>query len=161
MLKKKVPPIALIRYAPLSSRQDKGYKNGHFVVITGIDKDCLIVNDPDFYGNYREHGHHHRYLKKEFLEAWSTCHYNKNPNNSLLIIYRKEKPMGSIPHKKELDICLAQHKKLVEQAGEKDKEINRLQEELKMLDEDLKEKSPPPEKEARRKKNAGRSLKLN
>lgn len=85
-----LPPIALIHYGALSSRQDKGFTGAHFVVVRGYDDNNYYVNDPDFWGNYRADGDNHIYTKKEFEEAWSTASIEGNPNNSLIVIYKDE-----------------------------------------------------------------------
>ncbi len=90
LLKQNIPIILLIHYGPLSSRQDKNYYGGHFIVLTGEDNDCWLVNDPDFWGNYRSDGEQHRYLKNEMELAWGQCAKDGNPPYSYLVINRKE-----------------------------------------------------------------------
>ena len=93
LLDKRLPPIALIHYEPLSSRQDKNFKGGHFIVMVGEDWDVWIANDPDFWAQYREHGNHHRYLKPEFIKAWEECPKDGNSPRGLLWFERKV-PVG-------------------------------------------------------------------
>ena len=93
LLNRRLPPIALIHYEPLSSRQDKNFKGGHFVIMVGEDWDVWIVNDPDFWAQYREHGNHHRYLKPEFIRAWEEAVKDGNSANGLLWFERKT-PVG-------------------------------------------------------------------
>jgi len=82
-----IPPIVLVHYGSLSSRQDKGFSGAHFFVLRGYRDDGYFVNDPNFWGNYRIDGENHFYSKTEFEEAWSTCNIDGNPNNSIIVIY--------------------------------------------------------------------------
>ena len=94
LLNRRLPPIALIHYEPLSSRQDKNFEGGHFIVMVGEDWDVWIANDPDFWAQYREHGNHHRYLKPEFIKAWEEAVKDGNSPRGLLWFERKT-PAGS------------------------------------------------------------------
>lgn len=89
LLNENTPVILLIHYGPLSSRQDKNYSGGHFIVLTGEDNDCWLVNDPDFWNGYRVDGEQHRYLKNEMEMAWGQCAKDGNPPYSYLAIKRK------------------------------------------------------------------------
>ena len=80
-----IPVIALVHYGDLSSRQDKNYTDGHFLVVTGYHRDGYYVNDPDFWGEFRKDGVHN-YLKGEFEQAWVNASLDKNPPNALLYI---------------------------------------------------------------------------
>jgi len=101
LLNQNTPPILLIHYGPLSSRQDKNYSGGHFIVLTGEDNDCWICNDPDFWGQYRQDGGQHRYLKNEMELAWGQCAKDGNPPYSFLVIKRKGEPMPDEAIQKE------------------------------------------------------------
>src|SRR5205823_4517184 len=90
LLKQGVAPIVLVHYDNLHSRQDT-YKGPHFIVIDGVRSDTVFANDPDFFAQFRADGDHHAYTMPDFLAAWSNCHLDGNPDNSLLIIYPKEK----------------------------------------------------------------------
>lgn len=89
LLDKGQTPIALIHYEFLSSRQDNGFKGPHFVVVTGYDENGYYVNDPDFWGSFRDDGHNHFYKKDEFEKSWGSCHIDLNPDNSLIVIKNK------------------------------------------------------------------------
>jgi len=86
LIDKGIPPIALIHYGDLSSRQDP-YKGAHFIVLSGYKDDGYFAEDPDFYANRRNEGHQHFYIKNEFENAWKNCSLDGNPVNSLLVIY--------------------------------------------------------------------------
>lgn len=83
---KDIPPIVLVHYGDLTSRQDKKYTGGHFVLVVGYRSDGFFVNDPDFRGDIRYQGDHHFYTKDEFMKAWGNCSQDKNQNYSLLYI---------------------------------------------------------------------------
>ncbi len=125
------PPIALVHYGDLSSRQDKGYHGGHFFVITGYRDDGVFVNDPDFWGVYREHGKNHFYPKDEFLKAWNNSYQDGNPRNSLLII--KENHSQNEDFKE----CLDQHEELVTENVNLKDQLEKLEKEKKILSNDL------------------------
>jgi len=135
LLNQNIPPILLIHYGSLSSRQDKNYYGGHFIVLTGEDNNCWLVNDPDFWGNYRDDGEQHRYLKNEMELAWGQCAKDGNPPYSYLVIQPKGGSMN-----KDLEICLDQHDELVDKCNKKDKEIKELKEEKANLIQSIKEK---------------------
>lgn len=84
------PLIALVHYGYLSSRQDKNYKGGHFFTVVGYRDDGFFVNDPNFWGDFRQDGDHHFYKRNEFIDAWSNCWQDKNPNKSYLVVYPKD-----------------------------------------------------------------------
>lgn len=99
-----IPPIVLIHYGALSTRQDKGFKGPHFVVLNGYDENGYYVKDPDFWGNYRNDGDNHFYTKAEFEEAWSTCHIDGNPDNSLIIIYPNQQTNQNVADHEQCNI---------------------------------------------------------
>jgi hypothetical protein len=90
LLKEGVAPIVLVHYENLHSREDT-YKGAHFMVIDGIRSDTIFANDPDFFAQFKQDGDHHAYTMSDFLIAWSNCHLDGNPDNSLLVIYPKDK----------------------------------------------------------------------
>lgn len=85
-----IPVIALVHYGDLSSRQDKGFRGGHFFVVVGYRDDGWFINDPNFWGNFRSHGDHHFYTAEEFEDSWRNASLDGNTSCSLLIINRKE-----------------------------------------------------------------------
>lgn len=92
---------------------------------------------------------------KEVKGASTAC-----PGKNLLSFVKKlreEKYMGDSPTK--LDICLKKHKKLVEEAGEKDKEINRLRKELEDVNEDLKREVSAAEERSKEEKKRWQEFK--
>lgn len=91
LLKQGIAPIVLVHYDNLHSREDVNYKGSHFLVIDGARSDTVFANDPDFFAQFRTDGDHHAYTMTDFLAAWSNCHLDGNPDNSLLIIYPKDK----------------------------------------------------------------------
>jgi len=89
LLQEGLPPIVLVKAKYLTSREDQGYNNGHFLVLDGYRADGVTVNDPDFYGTLRPQGDHHFYTMSEFMNAWSNCHEDSNPDCSAIVIYPK------------------------------------------------------------------------
>jgi hypothetical protein len=86
---KDLPVIALVHYGSLNSTQDKSFKGGHFFVVCGYrDDNSLYVNDPNFKGDIRTQGDHHVYTQDEFLKSWGDCGYDRNPNNSFIVVSR-------------------------------------------------------------------------
>jgi predicted double-glycine peptidase len=69
LLAEEKPLIALIKYANIADRykMDEKYKDGHFVVIVGIDSDFVVYHDPDFIGT---DGAYIRVPKYEFMAAF-------------------------------------------------------------------------------------------
>jgi len=126
LLDKQLPPIALIHYEPLSSRQDKNFKGGHFIVMVGEDWDVWIANDPDFWAQYREHGNHHRYLKPEFIQAWEECPKDGNSPRGLLWFERKV-PAGPS--------CEEKLKKVEKELEEKTEALEKVNENLATANE--------------------------
>ncbi len=86
-----IPVIALVHMGDFNSRQDKNFAGGHLVVVVGYRDDGYFVNDPDFKDQFRQDGDHHFYTKQEFESAWSDCHLDDNPDNSLLIVQPAQK----------------------------------------------------------------------
>lgn len=119
LLNQNTPIILLIHYGPLSSRQDKNYYGGHFIVLTGEDNDCWLVNDPDFWNDYRQDGEQHRYLKNEMELAWAQCNKDGNPPYSYLVIKRKGDNTGyykgiDLTNIASLKVCIDAWKDLVD-----------------------------------------------
>ncbi len=63
MFKKGYIIIAVIDWNVLTGIKNKPYQ-GHFVIITGIDKENIYINDPDF-------GKNLKYSKKLFIKAYT------------------------------------------------------------------------------------------
>lgn len=148
-----IPVIALVHYGDFSSRQDKRYVGGHFFTVVGYRDDGVFVNDPDFWDKYRGDGDHHFYTWDEFTKGWSNCGQDTNPNNSFIVIFRKEEEntikilksqfeelvrkstvadkVGEILKKEiNLDVIVGEVKRLVtleDQVIEKDRKISELQ----------------------------------
>lgn len=106
-----MPVIALVHYGDFVSRQDTGFKGGHFFTVVGYRDDGVFVNDPDFWGNYRKDGDHHFYSWDEFRKGWGNASIDKNPNNSMLVIDRK--PAEATQPGTPLQECLRMHGEMV------------------------------------------------
>lgn len=89
-----IPPIVLIYAGDLTSRQDQGFKGGHFFPVDGYRSDGVTVNDPDFWGPNRSQGDHHFYTMSDFLNSWKDAIQDGNPPNSMIII-TKDVPVDS------------------------------------------------------------------
>jgi hypothetical protein len=85
-----LPPIALVHYGSLQSRQDQSFSGGHFFAVVGYRDDVYFVNDPNFRNNFRQDGDHHAYTKKEFEAAWNDARLDQNPVRTLIVIKRKQ-----------------------------------------------------------------------
>jgi hypothetical protein len=90
LIDKDTPVVVLIHYGDFSSRQDTGYAGGHFALVVGYRDDGFFVNDPDFWGNFRKDGDHHFYTKEDFIKGWGNCGKDGNPNNSYVVLHRKQ-----------------------------------------------------------------------
>jgi hypothetical protein len=77
-LRSKRPVLTLIHYAPLVAAkvtQQTGFQRDHFIVVTGIDLDCVYVNDP-----YRTDGVTNVAVPFSVMEqAWNDCTLDGNP----------------------------------------------------------------------------------
>lgn len=94
LLDQQILSVALVHYGSLISRQDRGFQGGHFFLPVGYRDDGYFVNDPNFWGQYRQDGDHHFYTREEFENAWGSCNLDGNPNNSLFIVYPKVKSVA-------------------------------------------------------------------
>jgi uncharacterized protein YvpB len=92
-----IPPIVVVHYGYLSSRQDQGFKGGHIMVVVGYRDDGYFVNDPDFWGNFRPDGDHHFYKKDEFEKAWEKSTEDGNQSNTLMFVQPNESPTEPTP----------------------------------------------------------------
>lgn len=93
-LRQGIVPILLVHYGSLNSREDTNFTGGHFYVPVGFRNDGWLVNDPNFWGSFRQDGDHHFYTEEEFMAAWSNCHLDGNPDNAAIIIYSKNPPVN-------------------------------------------------------------------
>lgn len=89
-LDRQIPVIALVHYGDFSSRQDKGFSGGHFFLVVGYRDDGVFVNDPDFWGSFRQDGDHHFYTMTDFLNGWKNASKDGNPVNSFLVFEPKD-----------------------------------------------------------------------
>jgi len=85
-----IPPIVVVHYGYLSSRQDQEFKGGHIMVVVGYRDDGYFVNDPDFWGNFRPDGDHHFYKKDEFEKSWEKSIEDENQANTLFFLQPNE-----------------------------------------------------------------------
>lgn len=74
------PAIVLVWYGSFLIRMDRGYTEGHFMVVTGYDKikyqgveqRRAIIHDPDFYGaNTLTQGAFIPVTEKHFMDMWN------------------------------------------------------------------------------------------
>lgn len=102
-------PIVLVQYAKLKSVQDTQFKGPHICVMTGYKDDGVFIHDPNFWGEYREHGNNHFYTNDEFLSAWSATTTNGNTPCTFMIVYPKNNtnqpnhPPSSDQDKKDIE----------------------------------------------------------
>ena len=112
-------PIALVHYGDFSSRQDKGFSGGHFMLVVGYQANGVYVNDPDFWGNYRNDGDHHFYTWADFLNGWNNCpNDGGNPANSYLVIAKKH--ATTTPSGQTMEIDAALYPKLIDKCNNRD-----------------------------------------
>lgn len=62
------PVISLLRYGLISGNQDD-FDGSHFWTCIGYDEENVYVNDPDYWGDYRDHGAKRRIPLTEFKKA--------------------------------------------------------------------------------------------
>ena len=83
-LRNRKPLIALIHYGSLVDAgvtEKSGFKEAHFLVVTGIDLESVYVNDP-----YRTDNLTNIAVPISVFElAWSKCYLEHNPNGGALI----------------------------------------------------------------------------
>ena len=96
-LDRQVPVIALVHYGDFTSRQDKGFAGGHFFLVVGYRDDGVFVNDPDFWGTYRQDGDHHFYTMTDFMNGWRNASKDGNPTTSFLVFEPKEQQTVMLP----------------------------------------------------------------
>lgn len=79
------PPIALVKYANLPERVDKGSTGGHYVVVVGYDDATqrLFINDPDYFPG-TSGGYQKAYAYQTWLSAWGGFAAGENANFSLV-----------------------------------------------------------------------------
>ena len=142
-----IPPIIVVHYGCLSSRQDKKFKGGHIVVVSGYRDDGYFVKDPNFWGKYRSHGSNHFYKKDEFEEAWKKSTIDKNPANCLLCMIKDKEGMLDfykgidLGNKKSIKVCVDIWKDVVDGKYIKKEDYDRIKkEEIKQLKEDYENK---------------------
>jgi predicted double-glycine peptidase len=58
---------------------------GHFVLVTGLDKERILVHDPSFHGARRNEGAFFALPEQRFLDGWGSCHENGNPDFQALV----------------------------------------------------------------------------
>lgn len=92
------PVIILVHYGRLQSTQDKLFKGGHFMCVTGYrPDDSFYVNDPDFKDPFRHDGDHHVYTRDEIVNAWLDCTKDGNKPNQGIVILPVSPVAGSTP----------------------------------------------------------------
>ncbi|CAG0934667.1 hypothetical protein TFLX_03623 [Thermoflexales bacterium] len=79
------PPIALVKYANLPERVDKGSTGGHYVVVVGYDDDTqrIFINDPDYFPG-TSGGFQKAYAYQTWMSAWGGFAMGENANFSLI-----------------------------------------------------------------------------
>ncbi len=75
------PPIALVKYANLPERVDKGSTGGHYVVVVGYDDATqrIFINDPDYYPG-TSGGFQKAYAYPTWMSAWGGFAVGENLN---------------------------------------------------------------------------------
>lgn len=89
---KGLPVIVVGGYGYLNSTQDKNFKASHIMVVVGYrEDDSVYVNDPNFWGQFRQDGDHHVYTGPEFFTFWRN-EGNKEGNqpNILFVLSKKD-----------------------------------------------------------------------
>jgi hypothetical protein len=79
------PPIALVKYANLPERVDKGSTGGHYVVVVGYDDAAqrIFINDPDYFPG-TSGGFQKAYSYQTWMSAWGGFAAGENANFSLI-----------------------------------------------------------------------------
>ncbi len=79
------PPIALVKYANLPERVDKGSTGGHYVVVVGYDdaSQRIFINDPDYYPGTSA-GFQKAYAYQTWMSAWGGFAVGENLNFCLI-----------------------------------------------------------------------------
>jgi uncharacterized protein YgiM (DUF1202 family) len=79
------PPIALVKYANLPERVDKGSTGGHYVVVVGYDDATqrIFINDPDYFPG-TSGGFQKAYSYQTWMSAWGGFAAGENANFSLI-----------------------------------------------------------------------------
>lgn len=81
------PVISLLHYGTLRAYvQDKVYAAGHWLVIIGVTKREVIVNDPNFRGAERERGHALRIPRDIFQQAMADNKIDGNRSNQAVFV---------------------------------------------------------------------------
>ena len=80
------PPIALVKYANLPDRVDKGSTGGHYVVVVGYDDAAqnILINDPDMFPWAHAAGFQKAYSYNTWMSAWGGFAVGENWNFSLI-----------------------------------------------------------------------------
>ncbi len=80
------PPIALVKYANLPDRVDKGSIGGHYVVVVGYDDGAqnILINDPDMFPWAHAAGFQKAYSYNTWMSAWGGFAVGENWNFSLI-----------------------------------------------------------------------------
>ena len=90
------PFIALVHYgafselAPGRSTQSE-FTGPHFVLVVGYDAEGVTVHDPLWRGERRGEGADHPWPNAVWLQAWTRCHEDGNPDGAALVPERKLK----------------------------------------------------------------------
>ncbi len=80
------PPIALVKYANLPDRVEKGSTGGHYVVVVGYDDATqrIFINDPDTFPWDQSAGYQKAYSYNIWMSAWGGFAVGENWNFSLI-----------------------------------------------------------------------------
>ena len=80
------PPVALVKYANLPDRVDKGSTSGHYVVVVGYDdaSQNIFINDPDMFPWDHAPGFQKAYPYSTWMSAWGGFAMGENWNFSLI-----------------------------------------------------------------------------
>jgi hypothetical protein len=96
------PPIALIKYANLPDRVDKGKAGAHYVVVVGYDDatNRVFINDPDYFPG-TSGGFQKAYDYQTWLAAWGG--FDRRENLNFVLITPRQSLRGlQVPWNKSL-----------------------------------------------------------
>jgi predicted double-glycine peptidase len=85
LIRQGIPLVALVNYAKWDEIAKNNFTSGHFVVVTGIDEDHVLVHDPLFRGPRRSLGEFFVWRNQVFLDGWGSGHEIGNPNFTILV----------------------------------------------------------------------------
>jgi hypothetical protein len=79
------PVVALVNYAKWDDIAKNNFDSGHFVVVTGFDKEHVFVHDPLFSGTRRQLGEFFVWRNQRFLDGWGSGNEIGNPDFTAIV----------------------------------------------------------------------------